>query len=281
MRSQPRMRSSDEIAKVQQHKSHRGSTQVSSNTSIMEYAVPKKKVLQSDSDRWIKLSAKVKPFVAGLEQYLDSLFSPAIACECASLTYSATYETLMLSLPKEVLNLAKHKIKAGVSVNFKLQAQEKLSAFEVLERCRVIFGWIQGEKSNLETFVKQKGTVDLNHVVQLQFFYKYYLRLLNHWNFAHSNEGGGIPVALQRNFLLTINDKAVGGFLGIVINEMDFLRVHLRSIDPTMTLSPRPVSVDGAAENPSGAEERLSTSMDSSSPALKPRTLSGWNIGEK
>jgi hypothetical protein len=215
----------------------------------MEYAPPKKKVLQSETDRWLRLSAKVKPFLHGLETYVSSLFSPAITCECESLCYASSYETVALTVPREVLSMVKQKQKvAGDQVALKLQSQERLSAYEVLDRCLVMFRLINAERENMATVVQTKGTVDLAHVVQLQFFYKYYLRLLNHWNYAHPTAGEGIPVSLQRNFLLTLSDKIACGLLGVVVNELDFLRLYLQGLDPTGTLSQQVTQEDRVFE---------------------------------
>jgi hypothetical protein len=96
----PRTRAPDDSARMQAHKGNRGSTQVSTSLSVLEYSTPKKKVVLSETERWIKLGNKMKPFLLGLEQFFASLFSPVIACECAAVSFSSTYETVALTLPK-------------------------------------------------------------------------------------------------------------------------------------------------------------------------------------
>ncbi len=250
----PRTRTPEDVARTQAHKAHRGSTQVTTPVPVTAFEVPKKKALLSETDRWLKLSAKVKPFLKGLEDYFASLFSPVIACECEALSYSSTYETVALTIPREILSLVKTKQKASVDVvPFKLQPQEKLSAFEVLDRCLALFRVIGGEKESMAAWVAAKGTVDLSHVAQLQFFYKYYLRLLNHWNHAHPTLGDGIPLSLQRNFLMTVSDRVACSLLGVVVNELEFLRLYLQGMDPTGSLSMQLLSEDKVFDSESSS----------------------------
>ncbi len=234
----PRTRGADDSARIQAHKGNRGSTMVSGPVSVVEYSQPKKKVMRSETDRWTKLAGKMKPFLVGLEHFFSSLFSPAISCECEALSYSNLYETVALTIPKEVMNLVKAKLKLGGAdvYPYKVVQQESLGAYAMLERCLCLFRLIAAEKDSMVGMVQSKGVVDGGHVVQIQFFYKYFLRLLNHWNFAHSVlvEGNAELNSLERNFLTTVSEKVVCSLLGVVVNEVDFLRVRLIQVDPNL-----------------------------------------------
>jgi hypothetical protein len=133
---------------------------------------------------------------------------------------------------------AKWKV-AGVDVYpFKLVQQETLGAYSVLERCLCLFRLIAGEKDHMVATIQSKGVVDIGHVVQMQFFYKYFLRLVNHWNFAHGDlVNDAAFLSLERNLLSTISEKVVCGLLGVVVNELDFLRAHLLQQDTTGSLA--------------------------------------------
>jgi hypothetical protein len=197
-------------------------------------------VIQTETERWLKLASKMKPFLVGFEEFVGSLFSPAITCECETLSYSSVYETISLTLPKEVTNLVKSKLKPGNGdvYPFKLVAQETLGAYAMLERCLHLFRLICGEKEAMVTAVQSKSVMELGHVALVQFFYKYFLRLVNHWNFAHLEQAGSNAnlISLERNLLSSISEKVVCGLLGVVLNEVDFLRARLVQFDPSLAL---------------------------------------------
>lgn len=152
---------------------------------MLEYAQPKKKLMLSDTERWVKLAAKVWPFRRTLDEYLEVYGSE---CTCASLQYAPGYETVALTIPREVLSLARKREKAGKPVSFKPAAQQHLTAPEMTVRLRALFLWIQDDMETVN--LAAKGAVELKHVLRLQFLYKHFLRLLNHWNYCHSAVGG-------------------------------------------------------------------------------------------
>lgn len=214
----------------------------------MEFSQPAKKVMLSETDRWQKLSGKMKPFLIGLEAFLGSIFSPVITCECETLSYNASYETVSLTIPKEVAALIKTKMKLGGAevYPFKVQPQETLAGFGILERCLCLFRQIAAEKEAMVAVAQSKGAMDLSHVVLMQFFYKYFLRLLNHWNYAHSELASADTslLSLERNFLTTVSDRVTCGLLGLVVNEVDFLRSYLLVHDTTGSLAQQMVQED-------------------------------------
>ncbi len=101
--------------------------------------------------------------------------------------------------------------------------QAKLSAREMTLKLRVIFSWINDELED----VSADSKIDFKQVVRMQFFYKYLLRVINHWNFCHSTVGGGISLPMQRNLAQTLSDQNNKALLGIILNELDFLRMFL------------------------------------------------------
>lgn len=65
-------RTSEDTAKIQSHKSNRGSTQVAPDTVLLEYTQPKKRSLVSETERWEKLAAKAAAFRSALEEYMEA-----------------------------------------------------------------------------------------------------------------------------------------------------------------------------------------------------------------
>lgn len=176
----------------------------------------------TELDRWVKLASKAWPFRKTLEEFMEL---HAGECECATMLLGPSFEIVSLNVPREVLALAKKREKNGQRVDFKVQSQMRLNASEMTQRLRVLFCWIQEDLDGLN--IAGKGTVDVKHIERIQFFYKHFLRVANHWNFCHPNVGGGLSGPMLRNLMQTLGDKHNGALLGVVLNELDFLRAYL------------------------------------------------------
>jgi hypothetical protein len=125
----------------------------------------------SETDRWVKLASKAWPFRKTLEEFLELHHQE---CSCQTMLLAQGYENVALTIPKEVISLAKKREKSGKSVEFKPVAQQKVNAHDYTQRLRVLFMWIDEDLEHVN--VAGKGSVDIKHIVRIQFFYKHFLR---------------------------------------------------------------------------------------------------------
>jgi hypothetical protein len=118
----------------------------------------------SETDRWIKLARKALPFCKTLEEYLCHHHQE---CTCELLVLG----NVALSVPNEVMSLVKKR----KPVEFKPHWQEQpVDAHEYAHRLRILFVLIVEDVENVN--VGAKGTMDISHIVRIQFIYKHFLR---------------------------------------------------------------------------------------------------------
>jgi hypothetical protein len=83
----------------------------------MEYLQPKMRTLVSERDRWSAIAHQYVALYSTLDEYLGRCLG-ACACVCSAMTLAENYHIVSLTVPKEVISLAKqrkHAVKVGMS----------------------------------------------------------------------------------------------------------------------------------------------------------------------
>ncbi len=187
----------------------------------------------SETDRWASLAKKSGAFYTALDEYLGRCLSE---CACPVMVLAEGYQIVALNTPREVISLAKRREKAGKAVTIKPAAQLKADARECIEHVMVLCSWISEDLRGADLAVK--GAVDIKRIAHVQFLYKQLLRVALHFSHAHPNAGGGgVPKPMLRNLAKTLLDKQNGALLGVIVNELDFLKA-LVGCDDVNQLSP-------------------------------------------